>query len=491
MDVNKHIFLVMDVAEGVRQLTASFENLKLDLLKNVTFQLSEFEKKSGSVWRPKVSGSNTDHGKAIYNSLNSSWKISVAPEGEGPAIVSEELFNAAKDQFNKTRRPHEKVLVSLYTPSLIQVVDQVNPDLRLVNSEFFKWLQSMSGYSRADMMPDLFSAHHALVEFSPPYKDAPECAATRVFGRFISWESRASIHCIWDAKWQIDMSAFGEKCKYLQITGESAVDHNGAPLALKGVLFDLEEFWMINSRGNVIVDVVKCKWCQGGSRQILRDFLCAVDPWMEAVNALCNALNVEISDFSNSGRKESAFLGCGANGRVFKLVNGQVLKVVVGNRSKEVEKEYLLMQNCLARREIRSLVFPVVEGTYRCGIVSGGVDYAGYLLARKGEKIALPVSDETKVKLADLLYGLHCNDVTHGDPRIDNALMLDGTMMWIDFRQTEFVTCQISRRREVEILLQSLLPSDNKISETDTSAEIKAYVDKPSVERLCAVLLKK
>jgi hypothetical protein len=29
-------------------------------------------------------------------------------------------------------------------------------------------------------------------------------------GIFFSWESRESIHCIWDAKCEIDMKAFGE-----------------------------------------------------------------------------------------------------------------------------------------------------------------------------------------------------------------------------------------------------------------------------------------
>jgi hypothetical protein len=55
------------------------------------------------------------------------------------------------------------------------------------------------------------------------------------------------------------MAAFGEKCKYLQITGEDSVDHNGVALRLKGVLFDIHEFWMIHSAGSTIVDVVKCK----------------------------------------------------------------------------------------------------------------------------------------------------------------------------------------------------------------------------------------
>jgi hypothetical protein len=123
----------------------------------------------------------------------------------------------------------------------------------------------MSGHSQSDIKPDLFSAYHALIEFHPAYLNAPVCAMKRQFGKFISWQSRASLHCIWDAKWKIDIKAFGEKCKYLQTTGEDAVDHNGVALMLKGVLFDFEEFWMITSIGNTIVKVVATRWVKAAT----------------------------------------------------------------------------------------------------------------------------------------------------------------------------------------------------------------------------------
>lgn len=310
---------------SVQKLAAGIESIQLKIengLKNVSFRLDGLEEKSQPTGRNKVFGSNNDHGQSIYDSLMLSGNIRDAPEGEGPAIISPDIYGAALQLGYDQQRPHENVLVNLYTPSLIQVVVQVNPGLRLVNSEYFQWLRCMSGNPKADMKPDLFSAHHSLVEFSPAYRNAPECDMSRLFGKFVSWECRASIHCIWDAKWSIDMAAFGEKCKYLQITGEDSVDHNGVVLRLKGVLFDIHEFWMIHSSGSTIVDVVKCKCNQPGSRQLLADFLGVVDPWISAVSDLCQKLNVEIVDFSLSGHKQSAFLGAGANRRVFKLSNG-------------------------------------------------------------------------------------------------------------------------------------------------------------------------
>jgi hypothetical protein len=162
---------------------------------------------------------------------------------------------------------------------------------------------------------------------------------------FLNWELRSSVHCIWDAKWKIDMGGFGEKCKYLQITGEDSVNYDGFALKLKGVLFDVNEFWMIRSTGNSIYDVVKCEWSQAGSKKYLSDFLTSIDPWL-AVNALCLKFQDAIKDVSSPHTTEAAgpsCLGCGANGRTFKLQSGRVLKVVVGRKSDNVEKEYKLI----------------------------------------------------------------------------------------------------------------------------------------------------
>ena len=466
-------------------MAAGIENIQIEL-KSVS---SRLEKRSG---RSKVSASNTDHGKAIYDRLLAADKIKISVERDGPSVISGDLIEAANGMFNlKPQRPHENMLVNLYTPSLMHVVHEASPHLKLVNSEYFQWIQCMSSHRKSDLKPDLFSAYHPLVLFLPPYLNAPTCAEQRLFGKFCDWECRSSIHCIWDAKWAIDMDAFGEICKYLQIAGEDCVDYNGMAVKLNGVLFDRNEFWMIRSSGNTIVDVERCRWAQSGSQQRLVEFLHVLDPWLDAANALCEALDVTILDFSASEREERpAFLGAGANGRVFKLSSGEVIKVVVGRRSDEVEKEYLLMLQYQKREDIRNLIFPVVENSYRSGTVAGsGVAYAGYMLAQEGEPISFPVSNDIKSALAEALYGLHSHGVTHGDPRIDNAMILNGAVKWIDFRDTETVTTKVNKRRDVHILHKSMI--DDSASESEeTAVVIDAYVQYPTVERLRTVLLK-
>jgi hypothetical protein len=457
-------------------------------IKKVSLQLEVLNERSLQS-RHKITASNVDHGESIYNSLCSTKDIEDAPEGDGPAIISPALMKKAKDLFDDSPRPHEQVLVNLYTPSLIDVVGEVNPGLRLVNSECYQWLKSPSGNRKLDLKPGLFSAHHSLVQFCPAYKNAPACDVQRLFGKFISWESRASIHCIWDAKWKIDMRAFGEKCKYLQIAGEDCKDHNGVALKMKGVLFDVTEFWMIRSSGNTITNVVKCQWTQSGSKQRLVEFLRVTDPWLHAANAMCERFNVTILDMSASEHEQSAFLGAGANGRVFKLNTNQVMKVVVGqSRIYNVEVEYRKMLTYLECDGIQSVVFPVVNNSYCSGFVDN-VPYAGYLLAQEGNKIALPLSNERKTELVRSLYVLHSHSVIHGDPRIDNALILDGTLKWIDFRQSEMVTSKVSRRNDVSILYESMTCG---LATGVAREDIEAYADAeiPSLEMLREVFFK-
>jgi hypothetical protein len=435
-----------------------------------------------------VSASNADHGQAIFNTLQLNSNIEVTVPSDGPVIISCEAIDDAKAKFcdfikdTGAKKPPENVLVTLYTPYLMEVMNEVDPRLRLLNSERYKWLQCMSNHRPSDMMPDLFSAYYALVEFLKPYKNAPECLAERLFGKFANWDSRSSIHCIWDAKWKITMEAFGEKCKYLQIAGEDCVDHNGVALQLRGVLFDVEEFWMIKSSGNTIVSLVKCKWSENGSRNRLVSFLRVVDPWLEATTAMCEQLGVAIEDYSyiKSPLKRCALLGTGANGRVFKLNNQQVIKIVVGEKSDKVEQEYKLMLSHLGNEVVAFHVFPLLEGSYRDGSIRD-VKYAGYLLTSEGEHITLPVDSRDAVAVA--LFTLHKSNVIHGDPRIANLLKLDGDLKWIDFRESQTVTTKISIRHDVEILFKSLGGCDE-----NAKGAIGEYMDAPTLEKLQHIL---
>jgi len=59
-----------------------------------------------------------------------------------------------------------------------------------------------------------------------------------------------------------------------------------------------------------------------------------------------------------------------------------VIKIVIGKKSKEMEREFLLMLRYQSLGEISSFVFLVVEDSYRSSVV-GSVNYAGYLLTSR------------------------------------------------------------------------------------------------------------
>lgn len=214
-------------------------------------------------------------------------------------------------------------------------------------------------------------------------------------------------------------------------------------------------------------------------------FLQFNNPWLEATNRLCHALNVTIVDYTNTENDQSAWLGTGANGRVFRLTNGQVIKVVLGARSNEVEEEYLMMLKCCQSADMKSLVCPVVEGSYRIGEIGQTLYAAYYLLAQEGQRVPHPVSNENMANLAEILYRLHSQNLIHGDPRIQSVLVVEGSLRWIDFRLTDMVTTKINRKRDVTILYESL----GGVL-LDAAEDIEMYVKEPSSERLLRVLLK-
>lgn len=465
-----------DMQLHIKQVSTDVNDVKMGVKR-----VESLEERSRLYSGKITSGSNTDHGTDIYNSLIANKMVRDAEIGEGPPAIPVDIVESAAAMFQHNPKTHESKLVSLYTPYLMEIVRTVSPDLRLVNSEYYRWIEVKSGHTQSNLKPDLFSAYHPLIKFLQPYQNAPNCTVERLFGTFASWESRESIHCIWDAKWKIDMRGFGEKCKYLQISGEGKMNHSDQPITLKGVLFDVENFWMIKSSSRSITEVIKCKWSQNGSKEHLLKFLESFDLWMQATNALCGMLHETVMDFTFDWKSSPAWLGSGANGRVFRLEGGKVIKVVVGKKSEQVHHEFNAMVRCLQDAKTKECVFPIVENSYRRGKIEG-FDFAGYMLECVGVKIGL-LTSEIKCALARNLFELHSNGYIHGDPRIQNALLLQDKVKWIDFRHCKLVTTTIALEKDVKIFCKSLVGTTDNFEN-----QISMYADSPSFENLLACI---
>lgn len=71
-----------------------------------------------------------------------------------------------------------------------------------------------------------------------------------------------------------------------------------------------------------------------------------------------------------------------------------------------MSRKSMLMLRYQKFEPIKTLVFPVIEGSYHCGAV-GGVGFAGYLLEREGTQIAQPLSKELTTR-----WRCHCGACT-------------------------------------------------------------------------------
>lgn len=380
-----------------------------------------------------VSSSNVDHGKALLDGLHSANCIFRQPAMSGDSVLSYEIVEEA-EQLHRDQR-NEKYLVNLYSPFIQSIVEEVDTRVTLVNNEEYSWLRSSSDHRNCDMKSDLFIAYHALVEKKEPYRGSLD--ANIVYGRFPCWNCRSSLWCLFDAKWKIDEAAFGEKCKYLQ----SCRSHiPGVNQKLKLILFDIEEFWMIEGHGMSITKLTKCSWTQSGSREVLKQFIRTFDPWMDNIERILAHKSYQFSD-------ETPILGAGAYGRAFYLNTGQVLKVVVSKYAAELETEYSIIRTLQERENTRNFVIPVVPDSFGSFLDDEQKLYcAWYVLESRGDPLSYtcprlsrsttPTSFPGTLEnsLVYFLYDFHLTGHVHRDARLDNVLLKDGSLKWIDLR---------------------------------------------------------
>ena len=406
-------------------------------------------------------------------------KFNVIPATEGDSALDPILVSGAQESFDSGKLL-EKDLVHMYTAGLMKIVNEVDQDLRLVNSEHYRWLHTPGGNSKGQLKPDFFSAYHALVKFMPPYQDAPEAIdeGKKYFGKFSHWQCRQSIHCIWDAKLTVGNEAFGEKCKYIQIAAQGKSDHNGRELCLKEVIFDIKSFWMVTTEGGTIQKVDVCDWTQAGSKVVLTTFLQHSDPWMNCTRLLCDKLKVTIVDVSQetAPRKgKSACLGAGGSGRAFRLTDGRVLKVVIGeDHVKELKNEY----DCLLQfLQLGLSVMPVVQNTFVSEMPTNGVAYGGYIMTLQGSPISQKPGKAIVRQLTSTLFAIHSMGYVHGDSRIQNAVLVNNKVLWIDCRRPMRIYSNHEVGDDIEHLVRSL-------GGTVDASLLSNYVANPAEEDL-------
>jgi hypothetical protein len=134
--------------------------------------------------------------------------------------------------------------------------------------------------------------------------------------------------------------------------------------------------------------------------------------------------------------------------------------------------EYKLMHQVLQNGATSQYILPVAEGSYRRSARRyNGVPYAGYIMGVVGTGFQRSLRQQDKENLAAALFALHAAGFVHGDPRIDNAVLVGEQVKWIDLREAVSVTTEANMRIDVEIFLESLAisPDDDAVDDYVTA----------------------
>ena len=153
LGVNNDPEMIRALAVGIDNIQIGQNEVKNEVkrsLMDISSRLEELEQRSYHPFGSnKVSVSPTSFGDTIMDSLIATKSFNRAVEGSGHQAIPDDLILEAQNMFKMPQRPHENILVNLYTPSLMEIVNNVSPDLRLVNSESYPWRSPSP--SRSDM----------------------------------------------------------------------------------------------------------------------------------------------------------------------------------------------------------------------------------------------------------------------------------------------------------------------------------------------------
>ena len=362
-----------------------------------------------------------------------------------PAVLDSGLLQ----QLSMLTNEHQ--VVAFMTPVFERILGE-RSTIQVVNSEEYPWLVTTSDSARYNQKPDNIFCHNAIYNARSPFhtQDAGLItlrSETDKYGVLADWGLRDCIDTIGEAKVKIDNAAFGEVVNYAR----HICYRDDGPKHTKLLLYDKQEFWLTRATSGEIASVEICRWDAAGSRQKLTHFIqdgrC---PWIRLVIAACVHWNLEV--------QSNAFLGKGTFGRVFRVSrqegggrrNFKALKVVLpgdnGAGGLDLFKEKESLKNAA---KVNSGGVAHVEEFHDFGEMGAAI-----LLADVGSEVPKTAWRQ----LFQSLGVLHEGNIVHGDPRLSNAIFVQGAVQWIDFRSSVVAIDTASvevKRRDLGILVKS------------------------------------
>ncbi|KAI9341190.1 hypothetical protein BDR26DRAFT_860806 [Obelidium mucronatum] len=420
---------------------------------------------------PEVSTSMTDTAEAnvLLQKLDDNGGYSVLPEGglAEDALMSEEELNVLSE-INS-----EADLVV----QIIALFSSVLPDLQVVNSETSPWLRQGTMESKFDMKPDGF------ITCCGQYVKVKNGMNVKTGFGDVSIHYGVPPKGVWDtitvfeAKLEISMKDWMQVVRYMA---------NLPPGALC-VLFDrLNCFLVTSGEKRTIVSIVKMRWVTPNSKSTFISFVRGKSQlWLDRLNSACSLFDVRLPD-------ENAFLGSGATGRVFKVLDSTnsecALKIV------DLEMGYSLVHEALLLKAAKKskVVVDVVEEPK---ILDNDVGVA-FLISPVGKAMNTEqdLSLELCIDIMQSLRKLHDSELWHGDPRLANLIRdpKSNRLLWIDFRES-YESSSGFKTRDMEMLCKSIMKLRND-EPLDSSIQtlVKLYEESkaPETEVLARQLAK-
>jgi hypothetical protein len=415
---------------------------------------------------------------------------------------------------------NEAAFVALVTPKLMSICANI-PDMVLVNGEDYKWIRTASGYSAHEQKPDLFLCHQACWKSRTPpagqsrtalfarqiREDYAKSGATDYF-RYgtCAWELRHGLACMFEAKLQIETAKnYGEihpKVQNLLLHAPL-----GSSYVVRVVLFDKKEFRLLTFSSQSLVSVRSLSWIEPGSRQDLQQFLSPTLPlFFQSLSLFCmqNHITLMVPD---------AFLGNGATGYAFRVKSrpvefvssstgtsdagavmssglsrgppivpvsdGHVLKISNYSGASLVTLEFRVFSEILehvSKLPLGQMLAPLLPRltspllSHRLPIVHDSYLAVGFTFGPVGASMWVEYTNATSAvakfalfrEIVAALVVLNQAGVMHGDARLENLIIVDKQLMWIDFQKAIIKTLTADDTAvEFLVLAKSLFPSSS------------------------------
>jgi tRNA A-37 threonylcarbamoyl transferase component Bud32 len=216
---------------------------------------------------------------------------------------------------------------------------------------------------------------------------------------------------------------------------------------------------------NHITSIDEIVWIDNGSERLFLEFIIeALNPWIRLLRSACDVFNVKLLD-------TDAFLGAGANGRVFKVRREDNTIVALKIITRDLGLQMVESQKM--RDAAGTGVVATVMEEYKFLDDGHG---AGMLISPIGEPISREsLTESTVLNIVRNLFILHCSGIQHGDPRLPNLIQVDGQILWIDLMYSMFDR-ELRWENDATILSRSILGlSENKCLSREISSLISQY----------------